>query len=42
MTSPRPGPGERPHPVLSIKGHEFGLKLAPKDREAPIAFLKTL
>jgi hypothetical protein len=25
-----------------IKGHEFGLKLAPDDREALIAFLKTL
>jgi hypothetical protein len=25
-----------------IKGHEFGLKLAPEDREALIAFLKTL
>jgi hypothetical protein len=25
-----------------IKGHEFGLKLAPDDRQALIAFLKTL
>jgi hypothetical protein len=25
-----------------IKGHEFGLKLAPDDREALIAFLKIL
>jgi hypothetical protein len=24
-----------------IKGHEFGLKLATDDRQAPIAFLKT-
>ena len=29
----RPGP---------IKGHEFGLKLAPDDRQALMAFLKTL
>ena len=26
----------------SIKGHEFGLRLVPDDREALIAFLKTL
>jgi cytochrome c553 len=26
----------------AIKGHEFGLKLAPEDRQALIAFLKTL
>ena len=25
-----------------IKGHEFGLTLAPEDRQALIAFLKTL
>jgi hypothetical protein len=25
-----------------VKGHEFGLKLAPEDRQALIAFLKTL
>ena len=25
-----------------IKGHEFGLKLSPDDRQALIAFLKTL
>jgi hypothetical protein len=25
-----------------VKGHEFGLKLAPEDKRALIAFLKTL
>ena len=25
-----------------IQGHEFGLKLAPGDKQDPIAFLKTL
>lgn len=33
------GPGHRKG---AIKGHEFGLKLAPADKEALIAFLKTL
>ena len=26
----------------AVKGHEFGLKLSPRDKQALIAFLKTL
>jgi hypothetical protein len=33
------GPG---HLKGAVKGHEFGLKLSPADKEALIAFLKTL
>lgn len=33
------GPG---HQKGAVQGHEFGLKLAPADKEALIAFLKTL
>jgi hypothetical protein len=39
----RPGgwslPGSGPH---AIKGHEFGLRLTPAEREELIAFLRTL
>ena len=28
--------------TLAIQGHEFGLKLAPEEREQLIAFLRTL
>jgi hypothetical protein len=29
-------------PTRAIKGHEFGLRLAPADKRALIAFLRTL
>jgi hypothetical protein len=32
-------PGEK---TRAIKGHEFGLKLTPSEREALLAFLRTL